>query len=226
MVGSILVILSSASVDTYSLHHSSGISVLSDATPFSNHLIGCVLALFSSASSGLTTVLFQKFQITDSELYLSISGVSGIGYLCLYLTVNKLVYSFESLTLVSTDQVSPVVYMLILNGVVSSVIGYFLYIEAINRLKSATTVNVLFALSIPLTVLIDYYRGQVHAVTPSFLIGALLVIASTILVPLEQEPLENLGTLSREFSTIIADPVLCQDIPLLVFEDTDDNSSN
>lgn len=226
MVGSILVILSSASVDTYSLHHSLGISVLSDATPFSNHLIGCVLALFSSASSGLTTVLFQKFQITDSELYLSISGVSGIGYLCLYLTVNKLVYSFESLTLVSTDQVSPVVYMLILNGLVSSVIGYFLYIEAINRLKSATTVNVLFALSIPLTVLIDYYRGQVHAVTPSFLIGALLVIASTILVPLEQEPPENLGTLSREFSTIIADLVLCQDIPLLVFEDTDDNSSN
>ena len=227
MVGSMLVILSSASADdALSLHHLSGISVVTDATSFSKHLTGCVLALFSSASSGLTTVLFQKFEITDSELYLSISGLSALGYLCLYLTVNKLIYSFESLTLVSTDRLSPLVYMLILNGLVSCVIGYYLYIEAINRLKSATTVNVLFALSIPLTVIIDYYRGQVHAVTPSFLIGALLVIASTVLVPFEQEPSDdhtpnggNDDALSRESSTFMADPVLCQDIPLLIFEE-------
>ena len=221
MVGSVLVILSSAPpVETA---HVSEISIVSDATPFTNHLIGCVLALLSSASSGLTTVLFQKFQITNTELYLSISGVAGLAYLCLYLTVNRFMYTFESLVLVSSDKVSPVVYMLILNGLISSVLGYFLYIEAINRLKSATTVNVLFALSIPLTVVIDYCRGQVHAVTPSFLIGALLVIGSTVLVPIEQQPEEDehgrQGSLSREFSAIIADSVLCQDIPLLVFED-------
>ena len=92
--------------------------------------------------------------------------------------------------------------------------------ETINRLKSATTVNVLFALSIPLTVIIDYYRDQVHAVTPSFLIGALLVIASTVLIPIEQHPDEPAsGTLSRELSAIIADPILCQDIPLLIFQE-------
>ena len=220
MVGSVLVILSSLEAEPMLRHSVTGFSIISDGTPFSNHLLGCVLALFSSASSGLTTVLFQRFKIEDSQLYLSISGVAGLGYLLLYLIINRWIYSFESLVVVSTSSVSPVVFMLILNGIVSSVIGYYLYIEAISRLKSATRVNVLFALSIPLTVVIDYYRGQVHAVTPSFLIGALLVIASTVLVPIEQHPEEPAsGTLSRELSAIIADPILRQDIPLLIFQE-------
>jgi hypothetical protein len=93
-----------------------------------------------------------------------------------------------------------------------------LYIEALNRLKSPLTVNVLFAISIPMSVLIDYYRGQVHSVTPSFLIGALLVIASTVLVPFEKPPA---STDNVEIVIQLADPELCRDIPLLVFPDED-----
>jgi len=147
--------------------------------------------------------------------------MAGVGYFIIYLAINKYFYNFESLELLGAPfqpAVTQVVLILVINGLVSSVLGFFLYIEALNRLKSALTVNVLFALSIPISVLIDYHRGQVHSVTPSFLIGALLVLASTVLVPFEK-PTEGPTGQTQENVIQLADPEVYRDIPLLIFQD-------
>jgi hypothetical protein len=56
-------------------------------------------------------------------------------------------------------------------------------------------------------VVVDYIRGTVHSVSSTFLLGALLVLLSTVLVPIEQE------------ETTVSDNILQSDIPLLVISD-------
>jgi drug/metabolite transporter (DMT)-like permease len=181
--------------------------VLSDGPEYYQHILGCSLAFMSSVCSGLSTVLFTKLEIRNTDAYLTISGCAAMVYTLIFLLFNR-EFNFESLV---TGQLSQVVLIICVNGVFSSVIGTHWYIKSMRRL-SPVTVNVLWSLSIPLTVLVDYYRGSVHAITPAFLLGALLVLLSTVLVPIEQE------------ETRLADTQLEYDIPLLIIED--DGSPN
>ena len=127
---------------------------------------------------------------------------------CLYrnfLFLNSIL-KFESLVVQNNSTSSDVAGIILLNGVVSSIIGTQLYIKSLTRL-SPVTVNVLWSLSIPLTVVVDYVRGTVHTVSSTFLLGALLVLLSTVLVPIEQE------------ETTVSDNTLQRDIPLLVISE-------
>jgi drug/metabolite transporter (DMT)-like permease len=209
IVGSILVIFASSTPSAADVLL--GMPVLvTDADPAetSDHFLGCVFALISSVCSGLSTVLFTKLQIEHTDAYLTVSGSAAIVYTGIFLICNS-IFKFESLLVLNHSTSTDVLKIMLLNGIVSSVIGTQLYIKSLTRL-SPVTVNVLWSLSIPLTVVIDYVRGTVHSVSSTFLLGALLVLLSTVLVPIEQE------------ETTVADTTLQQDIPLLVISEPDD----
>lgn len=203
VVGCILVTTSSAP-DSPSIP--STFEILSDdADSYVLHVVGCVLALVSAGMSALSSVLFRKLNITHQELHLSIFGCTGIVCFVLFLFLNRFVVTIEPVAF-SPDSAGRVWGFLVFNGVVSSVIGYKLYMKSLSRL-SPVTVNVLNSLMIPLAVLIDYWRGQIQTVTPIFLFGSLLVLLSTVFVPVEQEetdiadsPLVESPANSREMS--------------------------
>lgn len=210
IVGSILVVSASSSPASELLSTLGGTMpvVISDGdSGYSGHVLGCAFALISSACIGLSSVLFQRLKVEHADAYLTISGASAIIYTCAFLVLNKIL-SFESLEVVGGGSAWDVVVILAVNGIISNIIGTRLYIKALTRL-SPVTVNVLFSLSIPLTVLVDYYRGAIHTVSNTFLFGALLVLLSTVLVPIEQEETE------------VCDTELVRDIPLLVIPEED-----
>lgn len=168
---------------------------------YSGHVLGCSLALISAVCSGLSTVLFQKLEIRHTDAYLTVSGLSATVYTCIFLFLNSH-FQWESLSELDSEICS----LLALNGIVSSVIGTNLFIRAMMVL-SPVTVNVLWSLSIPISVLVDFYRGAIHTLNPIFLFGALLVLLSTVMVPFEQN------------DTRLSDAELRREIPLLVISD-------
>ena len=182
IVGSILVVFSSSDSPNALV---GDLSLVTDdsSESYGNHVLGCTLALVSSACSGLTSVLLQKFDITHSDLYLSISGISAILYFGIFLVLNAL-FHLEHVSFGTAER--EVWTLLAINGIMSSIIGYYFYIKALSRLSSLT-VNVLWSVSIPLAVMVDYYRGLIRSITPTFLVGALIVLFSTVLVPVEQQ---------------------------------------
>lgn len=206
ILGSIMVV--SASTNSAELLLGE-VMLVTDGPDYYRHILGCSLAFMSSICSGLSTVLFTKLQIRNTDAYLTISGCAAMVYTVIFLLFN-MEFDIESLV---TGQVSQVILIICANGIFSSVLGTYWYIKSLRRL-SPVTVNVLWSLSIPLTVMVDYYRGSVHSITPAFLLGALLVLLSTVLVPIEQE------------ETRLADTQLEYDIPLLIIEeDTSPNSA-
>lgn len=186
VIGCILVTTSSTADSVPPDWFPTTTDVLTDADSDSYivHVIGCILALVSAAMSALSTVLFRRLSITHQDLHLAIFGTTGVICFFLFLFINLFVqiepYQFRP------DTSGFVWRVLILNGLVSSVLGYKLYMKALSRL-SPVTVNVLNSLTIPLAVIVDYWRGEIHTVTPVFLFGALLVLLSTVFVPVEQE---------------------------------------
>ena len=199
IVGSVLVVFASGeSVSGFSVSQVLPVESDQDENSNSNHVIGCVLALVSSACSGLSTVLFQKLQIEHTDAYLTVSGLAATVYTLVFLVLNSN-FQWESLSGLNFEVWS----LLSFNGVLNSVIGTNLFIRAMMVL-SPVTVNVLFSVSIPMSVVVDFYRGAIHTVTPSFLLGALLVLLSTVMVPIEQD------------ETRLADVELRREIPLLV----------
>jgi drug/metabolite transporter (DMT)-like permease len=209
IVGSVLVIFASSESPAMVSLRELPVLISDAGEAYSEHFLGCVFALVSSVCSGLSTVLFTKLNIEHTDAYLTMSGSAAILYTGIFLILNDL-FGFESLTVLNNSSTSDVLGIIILNGIISSVIGTQLYIKSLTRL-SPVTVNVLWSLSIPLTVVVDYLRGTVHSVSPTFLLGALLVLLSTVLVPIEQE------------ETNVADNTLQRDIPLLVI--TQDSAS-
>lgn len=205
IVGSILVIFASSAPEARDLLMGLPIVTTDAAEGYSDHFLGCVFAFVSSVCSGLSTVLFTKLQIKHTDAYLTMSGCAAIVYTGIFLFLNS-VFRFESLTVLKNNSYVDVLQIILLNGFVSNVIGTQLYIKSLTRL-SPVTVNVLWSLSIPLTVVVDYIRGTVHSVSSTFLLGALLVLLSTVLVPIEQE------------ETTVSDNILQSDIPLLVISD-------
>ena len=200
IIGSVMVMTASSAVDEVVGDPSLPV-ILSDSetTDAEAHVLGCMLAFISSACSGLGTVLFQKLGIREVDAYLTISGTSGIAYTAVFLVINRMV-NWESLQVINGRTSSDVAYILLVNGIVSSMIGTQCFVKALTRL-SPVTVNVLWSVSIPLTVVVDYYRGQIHTVTASFLFGALLVLLSTVLVPIEQEQ-TDLSDVSTQPGTV------------------------
>lgn len=209
IVGSILVVASSSGNLQVNLPSDGIFEFKTDSDEsYSEHVAGCILALISSACSGLSTVLFQKFEIRHTDAYLTVSGLSASVYTVIFLALNSQ-FHWESLSGLNWDIWS----LLSLNGIVSSVIGTNLFIRAMMVL-SPVTVNVLWSLSIPFSVVVDFYRGAIHTVTPSFLLGALLVLLSTVMVPIEQD------------ETRLADAELRREIPLLVISEETMSPSN
>lgn len=168
---------------------------------YADHVLGCSLALISALCSGLSTVLFQKLEIRHTDAYLTVSGLSATIYTCIFLILNAQ-FQWESLS----DLDGGIWSLLALNGIVSSVIGTNLFIRAMMVL-SPVTVNVLWSLSIPISVVVDFYRGAIHTLNPIFLLGSLIVLLSTVMVPFEQH------------ETRLADAELRREIPLLVIPD-------
>lgn len=210
IVGSILVI--SASNTPAALDAILGLPrFTTDAGEYSEHILGCVFAFLSSVCSGLSSVLFTKLQIHHTDAYMTATGTSAILYTGIFIILNG-IFKFESLEVLSNHSSGDVLSIILLNGIVSSVLGTQLYLKSLSRL-TPVTVNVLWSLSIPLTVVVDYIRGTVHSVSSSFLLGALLVLLSTVLVPIEQQ------------ETSVADTTLDQDIPLLVISDDSPSGS-
>jgi drug/metabolite transporter (DMT)-like permease len=210
IVGSILVI--SASNTPAALDAILGLPrFTTDAGEYSEHILGCVFAFLSSVCSGLSSVLFTKLQIRHTDAYMTATGTSAIFYTGIFIILNG-IFKFESLEVLSNHSSGDVLSIILLNGIVSSVIGTQLYLKSLSRL-TPVTVNVLWSLSIPLTVVVDYIQGTVHSVSSSFLLGALLVLLSTVLVPIEQQ------------ETSVADTTLEQDIPLLVIPDDSPSGS-
>ena len=206
IVGSVLVIFASSAPSAVEFLYGTSL-IVTDAGEevYSDHFLGCAFALVSSVCSGLSTVLFTKLEIKHTDAYLTVSGSAAIVYTGIFIVLNS-IFSFESLQVLNKSTSADVFGIIVLNGIVSSIIGTQLYIKSLTRL-SPVTVNVLWSLSIPLTVVVDYVRGTVHSVSSTFLLGALLVLLSTVLVPIEQE------------ETNVADNTLQQDIPLLVISE-------
>ena len=194
----LVVFASGESVSGFSVSQVLPVESDQDENSNSNHVIGCVLALVSSACSGLSTVLFQKLEIRHTDAYLTVSGLAATVYTLVFLVLNSN-FQWESLSGLNFEVWS----LLSFNGVLNSVIGTNLFIRAMMVL-SPVTVNVLFSVSIPMSVVVDFYRGAIHTVTPSFLLGALLVLLSTVMVPIEQD------------ETRLADVELRRELPLLV----------
>ena len=213
IVGSILVIMASTE-PTKKLLDDSLLFVSDEESEYSSHLIGCLFAFVSSACSGLSSVLFQKLEIEQVDAYMTVSGSSAIIYTLIFLFLNG-IFQFESLHIQSsTASWMDIFLILSLNGIISNILGTRLYIKSL-RLLSPVTVNVLWSISIPLTVIVDYYRGSIHTINNTFLFGSLLVLLSTVLVPIEQQ------------QTDISDTELQRDIPLLVvWEEEEPDSSS
>ena len=186
IVGAILVVFSSSEEKLYSLFVNESVFVVKndDDKSSNRHIMGCICALLSSACSGLTPVLIEKFEIIKSDLYLTISGIFGIIFFLFYFVFFS---SNDSTMLLSSWNIC---FLLTLNGLLSSILGYYFYIKSLKRLSSLT-VNVLWTISIPLSVIIDYYRGLIHTITSTFIVGAFVVVLATALIPIEQDQPTN-----------------------------------
>jgi drug/metabolite transporter (DMT)-like permease len=198
VIGCILVTTSSSEDADLLSRLGSPYSIISDdPESYGSHMLGCGLALISAALSALSTVLFRRLKIVNADLHLAISGSTGLVCFILFLVVNTF-FEIERLEF-PQGQTGTVWAYIVINGIVSSVIGYKLYMKAMARL-SPVTVNVLNSLTIPLAVIVDYWRGQIHAITPVFLFGSLLVLLSTIFIPVEQDETDLADTPPLESS--------------------------
>jgi drug/metabolite transporter (DMT)-like permease len=211
IVGSILVIMASTEPAVMLLDGMDSPFTIKTDDEYSSHILGCVFAFISSACSGLSSVLFQKLGVEQVDAYMTVSGSSAIIYTLIFVVLNR-IFKFESLQILSpSSSWFDVCLILTLNGLMSNVLGTRLYINSL-RLLSPVTVNVLWSISIPLTVIVDYYRGSIHTISNTFLLGSLLVLLSTVLVPIEQN------------QTDVSDTELQRDIPLLVVWEESDSS--
>ncbi len=205
VVGCILVTTSSTPDSYSSVPRSYGNSPFEivndgdDTDSYVLHMIGCTFALASAAMSALSSILFRKLTVTHQDLHLAIFGSTGLVCFVLFLSINLIVpiepYKFDGAT---TGRIWG---LLAVNGIVAYGIGYKLFMKSLSRL-SPVTVNVLNSLSIPLAVVADYWRGKVHSVTPVFLFGSLLVLLSTVFVPVEQEETDLADTPELQESPI------------------------